>query len=61
VRADRPPTIQGRRLQLHFEVVTKERLVQASILAANGEIAIMERLIDGLVVHDKIQETELAD
>jgi hypothetical protein len=57
VRADRPPTIQGRRLQLHFEVVTKEPLVQTSILAANGEIAMM----DELVVHEKIQETDLAD
>jgi len=57
VRADRPPTIQGRRLQLHFEVVTKEPLVQTSILAANGEIAMM----DELVVHEKIQETDLAE
>jgi cell filamentation protein len=30
--------------KLHFEVVSKERLVQAGILSANGDIAMMTRL-----------------
>jgi len=41
--------------KLHFEVVSKERLVQASILSANGEIAMMERLMDEITDTERIQ------
>jgi hypothetical protein len=30
--------------ELHFEVVSKVRLIEASILLANGDVAMMERL-----------------
>jgi len=41
--------------KLHFEVVSKERLVQASILSANGDIAIMERVMDEITDTERIQ------
>jgi len=41
--------------KLHFEVVSKERLVQASILSANGEIAMMTRLMDEITDTERIQ------
>ena len=41
--------------KLHFEVVTKERLIQASILSANGDVAMMERLFDEITDTERIQ------
>jgi cell filamentation protein len=41
--------------KLHFEVVSKERLVQASILSANGDLAMMERLTDEITDTERIQ------
>jgi|SRR5579863_8097852 len=41
--------------KLHFEVVSKERLVQASILSANGDVAMMERLLDEITDTERIQ------
>ena len=41
--------------KLHFEVVSKERLVQASILSANGDAAMMERLLDEITDTERIQ------
>jgi cell filamentation protein, protein adenylyltransferase len=41
--------------KLHFEVVSKERLVQASILSANGDTAMMERLLDEITETERIQ------
>lgn len=41
--------------KLHFEVVSKERLVQASILSANGDVAMMERLMDEITDTERIQ------
>jgi cell filamentation protein len=45
----------GLGFKLHFEVVSKERLVQASILSANGDLAMMERLTDEITDTDRIQ------
>jgi hypothetical protein len=39
----------------HFEVVSKERLIQASILSANGDVAMMERLFDEITDTERIQ------
>jgi cell filamentation protein len=41
--------------KLHFELVSKERLVQASILSANGDVAMMERLVDEIIDTERIQ------
>jgi cell filamentation protein len=41
--------------KLHFEVVSKERLVQASILSANGDVAMMVRLMDEITDTERIQ------
>jgi fido (protein-threonine AMPylation protein) len=41
--------------KLHFEVVSKERLVQASILSANGNVDMMVRLMDEITDTERIQ------
>jgi cell filamentation protein len=41
--------------KLHFEVVSKERLIQASILSAKGDVAMMERLLDEITDTERIQ------
>src|SRR5580658_1623099 len=41
--------------KLHFEVVSKERLIQASILSAQGDVAMMERLFDEITDTERIQ------
>src|SRR6267154_1188577 len=41
--------------KLHFEVVSRERLVQASIFSANGDVAMMERLVDEITDTERIQ------
>jgi hypothetical protein len=41
--------------KLHFEVVSKERLLQASILSANGDVAMMERLMDEITDTERVQ------
>jgi len=43
------------RFKLHFEVVSKERLVRASSLSANGHLAMMERLMDEITDTERIQ------
>ena len=45
--------------KLHFEVVSKERLVQASIISANGDVDIMVRFtidIDHSMASSVVQE-----
>jgi cell filamentation protein len=41
--------------KLHFEVVSRERLVQASIISANGDVDIMVRLMDEITDTERIQ------
>ena len=41
--------------KLHFEVVSKERLIEASILSAKGDVAMMERLFDEITDTERIQ------
>jgi cell filamentation protein len=41
--------------KLHFEVVSRERLVQASILSANGDFDMMVRLMDEITDTERIQ------
>jgi len=41
--------------KLHFEVVSKERVVQASILSANGDVDMMVRLMDEITDTERIQ------
>ncbi len=41
--------------KLHFEAVTQERLVQASVLSANGDLAMMERLMDEITDTERVQ------
>jgi cell filamentation protein len=41
--------------KLHFEVVSKERLIHASILSANGDVAMTERLFDEITDTERIQ------
>src|ERR1017187_8400026 len=41
--------------KLHFEVVSKERLIYASILSAGGDVAMMERLFDEITDTERIQ------
>ncbi len=41
--------------KLHFEVVSKERFVHASILSASGDVAMMERLVDEITDTERIQ------
>jgi fido (protein-threonine AMPylation protein) len=41
--------------KLHFEVVSRERLVQASILSANGDTDMMVRLMDEITDTERIQ------
>jgi cell filamentation protein len=38
-----------------FDVVSKERNIQASILSANGDMAMMERLLDEITDTERIQ------
>jgi len=40
--------------KLHFEVVSRERLVQASILSANGDVTMMERLVNEITDPERI-------
>ncbi len=42
-------------MKLHFEVVSKERLIEASILSAKGDVAMMERLFDEITDTERIQ------
>ena len=41
--------------KLHFEVVSQERLVQASIVSANGDMDMMARLMDEITDTERIQ------
>jgi cell filamentation protein len=41
--------------KLHFEVVSKERLVQASIWSASGDVNMMVRLMDEITDTERIQ------
>jgi cell filamentation protein len=41
--------------KLHFTVVSKERLIQASIISAKGDITMMERLLDEITDTERIQ------
>lgn len=41
--------------KLHFGVVSKERLVQASILSTNGDLGMMQRLMDEITDTERIQ------
>jgi len=41
--------------KLHFTVVSKERLIQASILSATGDMTMMERLLDEITDTERIQ------
>ena len=40
---------------LHFEVISMERLVQASILSANGDVSMMVRVMDEITNTERIQ------
>jgi cell filamentation protein, protein adenylyltransferase len=46
---------RAQRQFVHFEVVSKERLIQASILSASGEVAMTERLFDEITDTERIQ------
>ncbi len=41
--------------KLRFEVISRERLVQASILSANGDLSMMERLTDEISDTERVQ------
>jgi cell filamentation protein len=41
--------------ELHFEVVSRERLVQASVLSAHGDVAMTSRLMDEITDTERIQ------
>ena len=41
--------------KLHFEAVSRERLIQACVLSANGDLAMMERLMDEITDTERIQ------
>jgi len=41
--------------RLNFQVVSKERMIQASILSANGYVKMMERLVDEITDTEQIQ------
>jgi len=41
--------------KLHFEVVSKERMIQASSLSANGNVAMMARVFDEITDTERIQ------
>jgi cell filamentation protein len=41
--------------KLIFDVVSKERNIQASVLSANGDVAMMERLLDEITDTERIQ------
>jgi cell filamentation protein len=41
--------------ELHFEVVSRERLVQASVLSAHGDVAMTSRLMDEITNTERIQ------
>lgn len=41
--------------KLRFDVVSKERNIQASVLSANGDVAMMERLLDEITDTERIQ------
>lgn len=41
--------------KIHFEVVSKERLIQASMLSANGDVSMMERLMDEITDTERVQ------
>lgn len=40
---------------MHFEVVSRERLIQASVNAMRGDVSMMERLMDEITNTDRIQ------
>jgi len=40
---------------VHFEVVSRERLIQASIQSVGGDVAMMERLLDEITDTERIQ------
>lgn len=44
--------------KLHFEVVSKERLIQASIESACGDCSMMERLFDEITDTERIQSLQ---
>jgi|SRR5579859_2254056 len=41
--------------RLHFEIISKERMIQASILSASGNSGMMERLMDEITNTERIQ------
>lgn len=41
--------------ELHFEVVSRERLVQASVLSAHGDVTMTSRLMDEITDTERIQ------
>jgi cell filamentation protein len=41
--------------KLRFDVVSKERNIQASVLSAEGNLAMMERLLDEIADTERIQ------
>jgi hypothetical protein len=41
--------------KLRFDVVSKERNIQASVLSAEGDLAMMERLLDEITDTERIQ------
>ncbi|HLJ27109.1 MAG TPA: Fic family protein [Candidatus Angelobacter sp.] len=41
--------------KIHFGVVSKERVIQASILSTKGDVAMMERLLDEITDTERIQ------
>jgi len=44
--------------RLRFEVISKERMIQASILSANGDVTMMERLTEEIVSEERVRPTE---
>lgn len=45
----------GNGFKLHFEVVSKERLIQSSISSAHGDFAMMKRMFDEVTDTERIQ------
>ena len=54
-RVSQQPLAKNLGYKLHFEAVSRERLVQASVLSANGDLAMMERLMDEITDTERIQ------
>jgi len=46
---------RGLGFELHFEAVSKERLIQASVFSASGDLAMMDRLMDEITDTERIQ------